>query len=120
VVNFLPLHVPSSSEPPSLYAASAVAFAVSVGTTEPVLGLPMAGLATAVLRRRIMVGGVGDVLTGGALGAAVTEHAGQRHRPTSGTPQARGNNPATRNLAQQIISAQQAEISEMQALLQVI
>ncbi|MBA2471290.1 MAG: DUF305 domain-containing protein [Pseudonocardiales bacterium] len=31
-----------------------------------------------------------------------------------------GSNPATRNLAQQIISAQQAQISEMQALLQVI
>ncbi len=31
-----------------------------------------------------------------------------------------GSNPATRNLAQQIITAQQAEISEMQALLQVI
>jgi diacylglycerol kinase family enzyme len=81
VVNFLPLHVPSSSEPPSLYAASAVAFAVSVGTTEPVLGLPMAGLATAVLRRRIMVGGVGDVLAGGALGAAVAM-AGNRLVPS--------------------------------------
>jgi undecaprenyl-diphosphatase len=54
-----------------LYAASAVAFAVSVGTTEPLLGLPMAGLAAAVLHRRIMGGGVGDVLVGGALGAAV-------------------------------------------------
>lgn len=31
-----------------------------------------------------------------------------------------GSNPAARNLAQQIISAQQAQISEMQALLQVI
>jgi uncharacterized protein (DUF305 family) len=38
----------------------------------------------------------------------------------SQTELAQGNNPATRNLAQQIISAQQAEISEMQALLQVI
>jgi uncharacterized protein (DUF305 family) len=38
----------------------------------------------------------------------------------SQTELAQGSNPATRNLAQQIISAQQAEISEMQALLQVI
>lgn len=33
---------------------------------------------------------------------------------------AQGNNPATRTLAQQIISTQQAQISEMQALLQVV
>ncbi|MGH3869184.1 MAG: DUF305 domain-containing protein [Pseudonocardiaceae bacterium] len=38
----------------------------------------------------------------------------------SQTELAQGNNSATRNLAQQIITAQQAEISEMQALLQVI
>ncbi|MGH3772896.1 MAG: DUF305 domain-containing protein [Pseudonocardiaceae bacterium] len=38
----------------------------------------------------------------------------------SQTELAQGSNPATRNLTQQIISAQQAEISEMQALLQVI
>jgi uncharacterized protein (DUF305 family) len=38
----------------------------------------------------------------------------------SQTELAQGTNPATRNLAQQIISAQQAEISEMQTLLQVI
>jgi diacylglycerol kinase family enzyme len=71
VINLLPVPVLSSSQHPSLYAASATAFAVSVGTTEPVLGLPMAGLATAVLHHRIMAGGVGDVLAGGALGAAV-------------------------------------------------
>jgi uncharacterized protein (DUF305 family) len=33
---------------------------------------------------------------------------------------AQASNPATRNLAQQIISAGQAQISEMQTLLQVI
>ncbi|MGH3602035.1 MAG: hypothetical protein ACRDQH_17450 [Pseudonocardiaceae bacterium] len=33
---------------------------------------------------------------------------------------AQGTNPATRTLAQQILSTQQAQISEMQALLQVI
>jgi uncharacterized protein (DUF305 family) len=33
---------------------------------------------------------------------------------------AQASNPATRNLAQQIISADQAQISEMQTLLQVI
>ncbi|MGH3720927.1 MAG: DUF305 domain-containing protein [Pseudonocardiaceae bacterium] len=38
----------------------------------------------------------------------------------SQTELAQGSNPTTRNLTQQIISAQQAEISEMQALLQVI
>jgi len=38
----------------------------------------------------------------------------------SQTELAQGTNPATRNLAQQIISAQRAEISEMQTLLQVI
>jgi uncharacterized protein (DUF305 family) len=38
----------------------------------------------------------------------------------SQTELAQGSNPATRNLAQQIISAQQAQISEMQTLLQVI
>jgi uncharacterized protein (DUF305 family) len=38
----------------------------------------------------------------------------------SQTELAQGSNSITRNLAQQIISAQQAEISEMQALLQVI
>lgn len=38
----------------------------------------------------------------------------------SQTELAQGSNPATHNLAQQIISAQQAEISEMQALLQVV
>ncbi|MFN2478670.1 MAG: DUF305 domain-containing protein [Pseudonocardiaceae bacterium] len=38
----------------------------------------------------------------------------------SQTELAQGSNPATRNLAQQIISAQQAQINEMQALLQVI
>ncbi|MGH3831665.1 MAG: DUF305 domain-containing protein [Pseudonocardiaceae bacterium] len=38
----------------------------------------------------------------------------------SQTELAQGNNPATRTLAQQIISTQQAQISEMQALLQVI
>jgi diacylglycerol kinase family enzyme len=81
VVNLVPLHTPSSPEPPSLYAASAVAFALSVGTTEPVLGLPMAGLATAVLRRRIMAGGIGDVLAGGAVGAAVAM-AGNRLVPS--------------------------------------
>ncbi|MEO7195789.1 MAG: DUF305 domain-containing protein [Pseudonocardiaceae bacterium] len=38
----------------------------------------------------------------------------------SQTELAQGNNPATHTLAQQIISTQQAQISEMQALLQVI
>ena len=38
----------------------------------------------------------------------------------SQTELAQGTNPATRTLAQQIISTQQAQISEMQALLQVI
>jgi uncharacterized protein (DUF305 family) len=38
----------------------------------------------------------------------------------SQTELTQGNNPTTRNLAQQIISAQQAQISEMQTLLQVI
>jgi uncharacterized protein (DUF305 family) len=38
----------------------------------------------------------------------------------SQTELAQGSNPATRNLAQQIITAQQAQINEMQALLQVI
>jgi uncharacterized protein (DUF305 family) len=38
----------------------------------------------------------------------------------SQTELAQGHNPNTRNLAQQIISAQQAQISEMQALLQVV
>lgn len=38
----------------------------------------------------------------------------------SQTELAQGSNPATRSLAQQIISAQQAQINEMQALLQVI
>jgi uncharacterized protein (DUF305 family) len=38
----------------------------------------------------------------------------------SQTELAQGSNPAARNLAQQIVSAQQAEISEMQTLLQVI
>lgn len=38
----------------------------------------------------------------------------------SQTELVQGSNPATRNLAQQIISAQQAQINEMQALLQVI
>ncbi|MGH3853564.1 MAG: DUF305 domain-containing protein [Pseudonocardiaceae bacterium] len=38
----------------------------------------------------------------------------------SQTELAQGNNPATRTLAQQIISTQQAQISEMRALLQVI
>lgn len=38
----------------------------------------------------------------------------------SQTELAQGSNPTTHNLAQQIISAQQAEISEMQTLLQVI
>jgi uncharacterized protein (DUF305 family) len=38
----------------------------------------------------------------------------------SQTELTQGNNTATRNLAQQIISAQQAQISEMQTLLQVI
>lgn len=38
----------------------------------------------------------------------------------SQTELAQGSNPTTRNLAQQILSTQQAQISEMQALLQVI
>jgi uncharacterized protein (DUF305 family) len=38
----------------------------------------------------------------------------------SQTELAQGTNPDTRHLAQQIISAQQAQISEMQTLLQVI
>lgn len=38
----------------------------------------------------------------------------------SQTELTQGSNPATRNLAQQILSTQQAQISEMQALLQVI
>ena len=39
---------------------------------------------------------------------------------TSQIELAQANNPATRNLAQQIISADQAQINEMQTLLQVI
>ena len=44
----------------------------------------------------------------------------QRTVDMSQTELAQGTNPATRTLAQQIISIHQAQISEMQALLQVI
>ncbi|MGH3546996.1 MAG: hypothetical protein ACRDQU_02500 [Pseudonocardiaceae bacterium] len=45
----------------------AAAFAITVGKTEPVLGLPMAGLAAALLRHRLIAGEVGDVLAGTAI-----------------------------------------------------
>ncbi|MDQ2880357.1 MAG: hypothetical protein M3Y48_03615 [Actinomycetota bacterium] len=72
-VEHLPLRLPSSSGPPSLYAASAVAFAVSVGTTEPVLGLPMAGLAAVLLRHRLLAGAVcgGDGTVAAAARVAI-------------------------------------------------
>ncbi len=38
----------------------------------------------------------------------------------SQTELAQGNNPTARNLAQQVLGTQQAQTSEMQALLQVI
>ncbi len=61
----------TASAAPSRQAAAAAAFVVGAGTTEPVLGPPMAGLAAALLRRRLRGGDMGDVLAGGALGGAV-------------------------------------------------
>ena len=61
----------SASGSSARHAAAAGAFVVGVGTTESVLGLPMAGLAVALLRRRLRAGDVSEVLAGAAQGAAV-------------------------------------------------
>ncbi len=69
------------SQSPFRLAATAAAFVVGVGTTEPALGLPMTGLALTLLRRSLRAGGLGEALTGGALGGAVAM-AGSRLIPS--------------------------------------
>lgn len=84
--------------------------------------------APATTARMGTMGGMGQGQTPGMMSGAgfdrmflqmmIVHHQGAV--TMSQTELAQGSNPATRNLAQQIISAQQAEISEMQTLLQVI
>jgi undecaprenyl-diphosphatase len=72
---------PGRSPKPSGRAAAAVAYVIGVGTTEPALGPPAAGLALAVTSDRLRRGDTLELLAGGALGAAVA-FSGNRLVPT--------------------------------------
>jgi diacylglycerol kinase family enzyme/membrane-associated phospholipid phosphatase len=67
------VRVPTSGSLPSGHAASAAAFAVSVGLVQPRLGVPLAALASAVAYSRVYTGVhyPSDVLLGAAVGAVV-------------------------------------------------
>ncbi|MCB0919838.1 MAG: phosphatase PAP2 family protein [Actinobacteria bacterium] len=66
------VHMPDSTSFPSGHSASAFAFATAVSLREPVLGVPLLGLAGAVAYSRVHTGVhyPGDVVVGSLVGVA--------------------------------------------------